>query len=190
MQNKKRTKIALIAMVVVVTLAGSAKAVDLCTMPVYTTVGDMTKTCYMDCESVKVTANFDAQLNLKKDETGNALKARNWDTYFYYGTGVVPGDGAWYELKICAKASKINKVKGPIGTKVEIGTVTIACEVPDGGFIEVKDCEHLKLDLIPVDCGYIGLEATQRSEDIHKADFNDLVILTEKWLEKYPGVGD
>ncbi|MFC1634040.1 hypothetical protein ACFL5Z_04300 [Planctomycetota bacterium] len=144
----------------------------------------------MDCETVQVRANFDTQLNLKKEEIGKALKDKDWDIFFDEGIDTVPGDGSYYELTVCVKASKVKKVKGPTGTKVVIGTVTITCEVPDGGYIELRDCAKKKLDLYPIDCGDIGLKATKSTEDIHNADFNALVVLTEKWLEIQPGISD
>ncbi|MFZ2145607.1 MAG: hypothetical protein WAV28_00185 [Sedimentisphaerales bacterium] len=63
--------------------------------------------CYLDCETIKVRANFEVKLG------GNIVnKASIWgDGSVYYSSidsdvypDIVPGDGAWYTRKVCVTA--------------------------------------------------------------------------------------
>jgi hypothetical protein len=121
------------------------KALDLCAIPVYMNVGyfvqvekcherkiklvqvdcaDIGKSdwpCYKDCENVKVRANFEAKMGLRKEKTsGSPIK--EWSAYFQ-GSDVVPGDGSWHTVTVCVDAWKTEVYKSAPGTEIRVGTV-------------------------------------------------------------------
>jgi hypothetical protein len=124
------------------------KALDLCVIPVYMHVGYFVQVekcnerkiklvqvdcadigkgggdwpCYKDCENVKVRANFEVKLGLKKSKIGDVLK--DWSAYFQ-GGDVVAGDGAWHTVTVCVDAWKAQLYKNAPGTSVKVGEVTI-----------------------------------------------------------------
>ena len=65
--------------------------------------------CYEDCETIKIRANFDAKLGGTVTSIVSYFNADN--TKVVYGDcgegcvpDIVPGDGAWYEKKVCVRA--------------------------------------------------------------------------------------
>jgi len=68
------------------------------------TVGDFP--CYLDCEEIKVRANFEAKLG------GDVQNKADWfkeaDVFYEAAEGLVPdvidGDGNWHTRKVCVKA--------------------------------------------------------------------------------------
>lgn len=175
----------LIAIAIVAFLTSAAKAIDLCTMPVYMTVDAKVKKCFLGCVKFQVRANFDAQLGLMKNEVGKVLKDKNWDVFFREGD-TIPGDGDFHEPEFCAMVSKVKKVKEPPGTRILIGMVTITFDPPEPEgdyFIQILDCEDKKVIVYQEDCGDLDLITTKATDDAYETDFNDLVVLAEAWLE-------
>ena len=127
------------------------KALNLCVIPVYMNVGyfvqvhECTKRkielrqvdcgdigkkdedwpCYLDCEDVKIRANFEVKLGLElaKNDAGDDI-IKDWDKY-YDGADVVAGDGGWHTVSVCVKAWKAQLYKHNPGKKVQIGTLTV-----------------------------------------------------------------
>jgi len=86
--------------------------------------------CYVDCETIKIRANFDAKLGtrLVKNEMGTGV-IEKWEG-FYDGGDVVPGDGAWHNMKVCVKMWKAKLWNGTVGDEVKIGTLYVTAK-PD-----------------------------------------------------------
>ncbi|MFC1634624.1 hypothetical protein ACFL5Z_07250 [Planctomycetota bacterium] len=129
------------------------KALDVCEMPVlmeiggYVEVQDCTDKkiklkqvdcgdigkgsgdfpCYLDCESIKVRANFDVKMGTRLVKNGPVIK--DWEG-FYDGGDVVPGDGSDHEVKVCVKAWKAEIWKGTVGEEVNVGTLYVTAK-PD-----------------------------------------------------------
>ena len=83
--------------------------------------------CYLDCESIRVRANFEVQLegNLVKNAAGDAVfNGDKWDAYYDTG-GIVPGDGDWHDAKVCLKAWKVKLWKGTPGDEVVLGSLQV-----------------------------------------------------------------
>jgi hypothetical protein len=132
------------------------KELDICAMPVkmeiggYVEIDDCTKRkiilvqvdcgdigkgtgdfpCYLDCEAFKIRANLDIKLGtrLTKNDVGGAVIDK-WEG-FYDGGDVVPGDGAWHEMKVCVKAWKAKLWNGSVGSEVKVGTLYVTAK-PD-----------------------------------------------------------
>ncbi|MFH1717891.1 MAG: hypothetical protein ABIF19_11105 [Planctomycetota bacterium] len=124
------------------------KALTICTMPVYMNVGyfvqlkdcsdrkielkqvdcgDIGKgaddwPCYFDCETIKVRANFEVKLGTDLTKVGPVIDG--WSAY-YDGGSVVPGDGAYHEMKVCVKAWKAKLMNSAPGSKVKVGELHI-----------------------------------------------------------------
>jgi hypothetical protein len=125
------------------------KALDLCVIPVYMKVGyfvqvekcydrkiklvqvncaDIGKNasgdwpCYLDCENVKIRANFEAKLGLKKSTIGPVID--KWEAYFDSGD-TVDASGNWNTVTVCVKAWKAQLYKNAPGSEVKVGEVTI-----------------------------------------------------------------
>lgn len=67
--------------------------------------------CYEDCESIKVRANFEVKMGGEVDETISPKWWTDGDNKVVYGDcgegcapDIVPGDGEWYEKKVCVRA--------------------------------------------------------------------------------------
>ncbi|TKJ34297.1 MAG: hypothetical protein CEE38_18515 [Planctomycetes bacterium B3_Pla] len=127
------------------------KALDLCAIPVYMHVGYFVQVfechkrkiklqqvdcgdigqgsgdwpCYLDCEDVKIRANFEVKLGLKKEKNaaGDDIIDK-WDTYFD-GGDVVAGDGDWHTVTVCVKAWKARLQKHSPGQEVQVGTLYV-----------------------------------------------------------------
>ena len=78
--------------------------------------------CYHDCEDVKIRANFQAKLGLKKNATSNIID--KWDAYFKDGD-IVDNTGSWNTITVCVKAWKAKLYNDSPGTEIQVGTVTI-----------------------------------------------------------------
>ena len=124
------------------------KALDLCVIPVYMHVGFFVQVekcnerkiklvqvecadigkgggdwpCYKDCEKVKIRANFEVKLGLKKSKIGGVLK--DWSAYFS-GSDTVDASGNWNEIEICVDAWKAEIYKNAPGKEIKVGEVTI-----------------------------------------------------------------
>jgi hypothetical protein len=127
------------------------KALDLCVIPVFLNVGyfvqvfectkreiklkqvdcgdigkgDADWPCYLDCDDVKIRANFEVKLGLKlaKNDVGDDV-IKDWDKYFD-GGNVFPGDGDWHTATVCVKAWKAKLYNHTPGQKVKVGTLTV-----------------------------------------------------------------
>jgi len=64
--------------------------------------------CYLDCEEIKVRANFNAKLSGKVVDEVDWFKDGDTSVYYLAAPGLVPnvilGDGAWHTRKVCVKA--------------------------------------------------------------------------------------
>lgn len=124
------------------------KALDLCVIPVKMSVGyfvqvekcserkiklvqvnceDIDKgagdwPCYSDCENVKIRANFEAKLGLKKNATSGVIK--DWSAYFKDGD-TVDASGSWNTITVCVNAWKAKLYNESPGMEINVGTVTI-----------------------------------------------------------------
>lgn len=124
------------------------KALDLCVIPVYMHVGYFVQVekcherkiklvqvecadigkgggdwpCYKDCEKVKIRANFEVKLGLKKDKIGDVIK--DWSAYFN-GADTVDASGNWNEVEVCVDAWKAQLFKNAPGTEIKVGEVTV-----------------------------------------------------------------
>jgi hypothetical protein len=84
--------------------------------------------CYLDCEKLKVRANFDVKLGTKltkKDIPGDDV-IDSWEAY-YNGDSVVPA-GDWKEVEVCVKAWKARLWRQAAGDEVEVGTLCITAK--------------------------------------------------------------
>jgi len=124
------------------------KALDLCVIPVYMHVGYFVQVeecnkrkivlvqvecadigkgggdwpCYKDCEKLKIRANFEVKLGLKKAKVGDIIK--DWSAYFN-GSDTVDASGNWNEIEVCVDAWKAQLFKHAPGTEVKVGEVTV-----------------------------------------------------------------
>jgi len=94
--------------------------------------------CYAGCVSIKVRANFEAQLSLKLYKTSDIISGfgfnQNWKAYFTNDGGatkpttwIVTGDGEWNNVDICVEAWDAN-IYGPNitpNTQQKVGDVAI-----------------------------------------------------------------
>jgi hypothetical protein len=129
------------------------KEIDICDIPVkmeiggYVEIDDCTKRkiilkqvdcaeigkgggdfpCYLDCETIKIRANFDAKLGTRLVKDSPVIE--KWEG-FYDGGDVVPGDGAWHNMKVCLKMWKAKLWDGTVGDEVQIGTLYVTAK-PD-----------------------------------------------------------
>ena len=78
--------------------------------------------CYLDCEDVKVRANFEAKLGLKKNATNDVLK--DWSAYFD-GGDTVDASGSYNTITVCVKAWKARLYKQSPGTEITVGNVIL-----------------------------------------------------------------
>jgi hypothetical protein len=82
--------------------------------------------CYKGCEDIKVRANFDAQLGLKKEKVGPVLD--KWEAWFEGGSTVAATTG-WNTLTVCVKAwrAKLYEVAASAAADdlLDVGTVTV-----------------------------------------------------------------
>ncbi len=78
--------------------------------------------CYAGCVKVKIRANFDVKLGLKKRKTGDVIN--NWKGYFSR-SNIVDASGNWNEIQICVDAWKALLPKNAPGTQAKVGEVTV-----------------------------------------------------------------
>jgi hypothetical protein len=84
--------------------------------------------CYLGCTNIKVRANIDVKLGLKKAKIGNVLD--KWEAYFTDGD-TIDGGAGWITHEICVKAWKAQLFRGEVGDAamagevVDVGTVTV-----------------------------------------------------------------
>ena len=124
------------------------KALDLCVIPVYMNVGYFVQVekcherkiklvqvecgdigkgggdwpCYKDCDKVKVRANFEVKLGLKKEKISDVIK--EWSAYFN-GGDTVDASGNWNEIEVCVDAWKAQLMKHAPGETVKVGNVIL-----------------------------------------------------------------
>ena len=126
------------------------KALDLCAIPVYMNVGYYVQVekcnerkiklvqvdcedqrvgkgagdwpCYYDCENVKIRANFEVKLGLKKEKIGGVIK--DWSASVT--PNVVGPSSGWSTVSVCVKAWKTQLWNaGTVGTTVRVGTIIL-----------------------------------------------------------------
>ena len=78
--------------------------------------------CYLDCEDVKVRANFEAKLGLDKNKTSDVIK--DWAAYFD-GGDTISASGGYETVTVCVKAWKARLYKETPGMEINVGTVTL-----------------------------------------------------------------
>ena len=82
--------------------------------------------CYKGCDTIKVRANFDVKLGLRKEKVGPVLD--KWEAYFTDGDTVDAGAG-WVSHEICVKAWKAKlyeqEVLGKAGETFTVGKVFV-----------------------------------------------------------------
>jgi hypothetical protein len=78
--------------------------------------------CYLDCEDVKVRANFEAKLGLDKTKTSDVIK--DWAAYFD-GGDTISASGGYETVTVCVKAWKARLYKETPGMEINVGTVTL-----------------------------------------------------------------
>ena len=87
--------------------------------------------CYKGCVTIKVRANFEAQLSLKLYKIGDIIRSGdNWKAYFTNGgpqatTWIVSGDGNWNTVDICVEAWDCNIYYGAPGSTTQVGEVAV-----------------------------------------------------------------
>jgi hypothetical protein len=79
--------------------------------------------CYKDCERIKIRANFEVKLGLKKEKIGDVIKY--WQAYFSRDA-IVDASGNWNEIVICVEAWKAKLYENARGTQAKVGEVTIS----------------------------------------------------------------
>jgi hypothetical protein len=129
------------------------KALDLCVIPVYISIGyfvevkechkrkikliqvecgDMKKgsdwPCYADCEDVQVRSNFEAKLGLSLRDKGSMID--KWDAYFKIddaasSSATVAAATGWQKVTVCVEAWKAKLLNSTPGTEVKAGNVVI-----------------------------------------------------------------
>jgi len=103
--------------------------------------------CYKGCVTIKVRANFEAQLSLKLYKIGTVISGSggtwggNWKAYFTNDGGatkpttwIVTGDGNWNTVDVCVEAWDANIYAATPGTQVavgELGILAIPTATPD-----------------------------------------------------------
>jgi len=126
------------------------KALDLCVIPVYMNVGYYVQVekcnerkiklvqvdcedqrvgkgagdwpCYYDCENVKIRANFEVKLGVKKEKIGSVIK--DWSAWVT--PDVVGPSSGWSTVSVCVKTWKTELWKaGTVGQTVRVGTVIL-----------------------------------------------------------------
>ena len=129
------------------------KALPLCVIPVYMNVGYFVQVekcweekielsqfdcadprvgkgandfpCYWGCTKIKVRANFEAKLGMKKAKVdGSPINGDKWSAWIE-GSDIVAAGGAWNEIEVCVKAWMVTLYKTAPGTKVHVGNVTV-----------------------------------------------------------------
>ena len=125
------------------------KALDLCAIPVYMNVGYYVQVekcnerkiklvqvdcedqrvgkgagdwpCYYDCENVKIRANFEVKVGVRKEKIGSVIK--DWAAWIEGGDVIGP-TSSWATVKVCVKAWNTELWKaGALGETVRVGTV-------------------------------------------------------------------
>jgi hypothetical protein len=88
--------------------------------------------CYVDCESIAVTANFDVEMDgyLEKNDLGSKVIDK-WEV-FYDGGNIVPGDGSNHTVNVCVRAwhAFLWKSAGVYGEEIQVGTLYVTAR-PD-----------------------------------------------------------
>lgn len=81
--------------------------------------------CYLDCEKLRVRANFNVQLGTKLTKEGDVID--EWEAY-YNGGSTIPGDGVFKEVEVCVKAWKARLYKQAAGDEVKVGKLCITAK--------------------------------------------------------------
>ena len=91
--------------------------------------------CYKGCVGLKIRANFEAKLTLKKYKIGDIISGwgeGNWKVYFTGDSGatkpttwIVSGDGNWNEVQLCAEAWDANIYNASPDTQEQVGEIAI-----------------------------------------------------------------
>jgi len=90
--------------------------------------------CYKGCVTIKVRANFEAQLSLKLYKIGTIISGGfggdKWKAYFTDGvttanTWIITGDGNFNTVDICVEAWDVNIYMASPNTQVQAGEVAI-----------------------------------------------------------------
>jgi len=88
--------------------------------------------CYKGCVTIKVRANFEAQLGLKLYKVGSVINGSNWKAYFTNDGGatkpttwIVTGDGNWNTVDVCVEAWDANIYAAAPGSQVAVGEVAV-----------------------------------------------------------------
>jgi hypothetical protein len=90
--------------------------------------------CYKGCTTLKIRANFEAKLSLKKYKIGSIISGGwggdNWKAYFTDGsttsdTWIVSGDGNWNQVDLCVEAWDANIYNATPGENVQVGEIAI-----------------------------------------------------------------
>lgn len=99
--------------------------------------------CYKGCVTIKVRANFEAQLGLKLYKVGEVINGNSWKAYFTNDGGankpttwIIAGDGNYQSVDVCVEAWDANIYKGAPGTQVAVGEVAVTA-MPTG----TPDCD-------------------------------------------------
>jgi len=97
------------------------------------TTGDFP--CYLDCEEIKVRANFNAKLSGKVENEVDWFAEGDTSVYYLAAPGLTPniilGDGEWHTRKVCVKAWDIQIWNaGAQGDEVEVADLWITVK-PD-----------------------------------------------------------
>jgi hypothetical protein len=110
-------------------------------------VAPQTFPCYKGCVTIKVRANFAAQLSLKLYKIGTIINGDKWKAYFTDGattatTWLITGDGNWNEVQVCVEAWDANIYAAGPNTEVQVGEVAIlAVPTATPDFCEYFDCD-------------------------------------------------
>ena len=80
--------------------------------------------CYKGCERIRIRANCEVKLGLKKETIVNVISHRHWKAYFTKDP-IVDDSGNWNEIVICVEAWKAKLYEKAPGTPVKIGEIII-----------------------------------------------------------------
>jgi hypothetical protein len=84
--------------------------------------------CYVDCEEIKIRANFDVKLGTEVIKVGPVLD--EVEGFYDGGLDTVPGDGNWYKRDVCVRAWKAKLWDGTVGDEVKVGLLQVTAK-PD-----------------------------------------------------------
>jgi hypothetical protein len=83
--------------------------------------------CYVDCEAIKVRANFEVSMDgyVEKNDLGE--KVLDKVEVFYDGGNIVPADGKDHEVKVCVRTwkAKLWESAGVYGEEIKVGTLFV-----------------------------------------------------------------